>query len=86
MLFETGQPPRFFFPRIAVATGELIHSETVSASPYLGTARHLAYRTDDGDLQERGLVLRGVDARGRRLGDLVTFDTDRVMICDEDDD
>jgi uncharacterized protein (DUF427 family) len=86
MMFETGQAPRFFFPRIAVAIGELIHSETVSASPYLGSARHLAYPTGDGEPQDVAWFYVESTPEAVALADLVTFDPDRVTICDEDDD
>jgi uncharacterized protein (DUF427 family) len=86
ILFETGQPPRFFFPRIGVTIAELNGSDTVSASPYLGTARHLAYQTGDGALQDVAWFYVEPTPEAAALAELVTFDPDRVTIRDEHED
>ncbi len=86
ILFETGQPPRFFFPRIGVATGELTGSDTDTASPYLGTARHLAYRTGDGELRDVAWFYVEPTPEAAGLMELVTFDPELVTIHDEHED
>lgn len=45
--FETGLAPRFFLPRVDIRTDLLQPTDTVSESPYSGTARHWAVRVGD---------------------------------------
>ncbi len=86
ILFETGKPPRFFFPRIGVSISELAGSDTVSSSPYLGTAHHLAHRTTDGVLRDVAWFYTEPTPEAAGVAELVTFDPRLVTIRDEHED
>lgn len=47
VLFETGLPPRFYFPPDTVRTELIARSETVSQCPYKGDGQHWHIELDD---------------------------------------
>ena len=85
IVFETGKPPRYYFPRSDVAVDSLTASETVSASPYLGVARHLALRAADGVGEDVAWFYPEPTAEAAGITDLVSFDPQRVTIAVDDD-
>ncbi len=85
IVFETGKPPRYYFPRSDVAFGSLVASETVSASPYLGAARHLAFRTAGGVGEDVAWFYPETTPEAAAIADLVAFDAERVTIAVDGD-
>jgi len=83
--FETGKPPRYYFPRGDVAFGALAASETVTASPYLGTARHFAFRTADGVGEDVAWFYPETTPEAAAIAGYVSFDAERVAIVADGD-
>ena len=73
-----GKPPRYYFPRSEDAVDSLTASETVSASPYLGVARHLALRAAVGVGEDVAWFYPEPTVEAGGIADLVSFDPQRV--------
>lgn len=80
VLFETGQPPRYFLPKVDVRLDLLIPSEFVTSCPHKGTARYWSVRTADEDLDNAVLSYPRPLPESARVAGLIGFDTSKVDV------
>lgn len=81
VLFETGQPARWYIPPEDVHTELLVNSDdTHTACPYKGTARHLSARIKGAVTKDVAWTYAMPTPEARRVADYVCFYPEKVTL------
>jgi uncharacterized protein (DUF427 family) len=80
MLFETGQPPRYYLPWADVRLGMLDLSDTVSECPYKGDGQHWNLNTAGGHLADAAWSLPHPLPEGIAVAEHICFYPDKVKV------
>lgn len=80
LLFETGQPPRYFLPKVDVRLDLLVRSDFVTSCPHKGTAEYWTIRTAIDEVANAVLSYPRPLPESTRIAGLLSFDTAKVDV------
>lgn len=80
LLFETGQPVRYYLPLMDVRTALLVPSETTTRCPYKGVARYFSLRLGDRLVKDACWTYESPLAEAERVAGRLCFDDERVDV------